>query len=54
MKGRPAPLINIHLTYGKPHACLQESKGSFNNQAIQQIADTVGDQWGCGCNSSLL
>lgn len=33
MKG--APFINIHLTHGSPHDCLQESKGGFNNQAIR-------------------
>lgn len=50
----PESFINIHLIRAEPHACLQESKGGFNNQAIQQIADRVDDQWGCGCNSSLL
>lgn len=30
--------INIRLTSCSHHASLQESKGSFNNDAIQQIA----------------
>lgn len=46
--------INIHLASSCRHARFQESKGSLNNDAIQQIAGTVDDQWGWGSNSSLL
>lgn len=36
MNCRPSEsFINIHLIHAWPHACLQESKGGFNNQAIQ-------------------
>jgi len=46
--------INIHLTSCCRHARFQESEGSFNNDAIQQIAGTGEDQWGWGVNSALL
>lgn len=44
IKCTPEFSINIHLTSCCYHARFQESKGSFNNDAIQQIAGTVDDQ----------
>lgn len=38
VKCPPGFHINIHLTSCSHHASFQESKGSFNNDAIQQIA----------------
>lgn len=44
IKCTPEFSINIHLTSCCHPARFQESKGRFNNDAIQQIAGTVDDQ----------
>lgn len=54
IKFTPSSPINIPLSCCRRPAHFQESKGGFNNNAVQQIAGTVDDQWGWGGNSSLL